>query len=166
MEVWLLDLASGEQQLLISDPKAPVTGAVFSPDGRWLAFHSHASGRTEVYVQAISPGDERHQISNKGGGTPLWSPDGRTLYYYRQEREFMAVDLSTTPDFYAGVPQLLFERTLFGSIYDFIPRFDLAPDGERFVAVREGPTKRTPNEIRVVENWFDEVRRLAPSETP
>lgn len=56
-------------------------GASFSPDGHWVAYQSNASMRNEVYVRRYPLGPEQWQISNAGGESPLWSPDGKELYY-------------------------------------------------------------------------------------
>jgi eukaryotic-like serine/threonine-protein kinase len=82
----------------------------FSPEGRWLAYHSNESGRNEVYVQPFpGPGGKR-LISNEGGIEPIWSRSGRELFY-RSGDKMMAVDIQTTPTFKAGPPHVLFEKS-------------------------------------------------------
>ena len=133
-----------------------------SPDGRWLAYHAFETGRLEVYLQPSSdatPG--RRQIVSVGGGrAPVWSPDGTELFFRSTDgRKMMAVSVSENGDLEISEPRLLFERR-----YDVEPGFhlnyDVAPDG-RFVMVKGGRFDPPP-QIRVVENWFDELRRLVP----
>ncbi|MCH8269243.1 MAG: PD40 domain-containing protein [Acidobacteria bacterium] len=81
--------------------------AVFSPDGRWLAYVSDESGRFEIYVQPFPGPGGKWQISTGGGTEPVWSPSGQELYY-RNSDQMMAVDISTQPTFTVGKPRLLF----------------------------------------------------------
>jgi serine/threonine-protein kinase len=125
---------------------------MISPDGRWLAYISEESGQDEVYVQPFPGGGERRQISTRGGMEPIWSQDGRELFYRNGDR-MMAVAVETEPGFSAGVPRLLFEGRY---ILDSHPRYGVSPDGQRFLLSRlEGETQ-----IKVVPNWFEELKGL------
>ena len=79
-----------------------------SPDGRWLAYTSNEPGRVEVFVQPFAGPGGRSQISTDGGTEPVWSRDGRELFYLNGDR-MMAVEITTAPTFRAGTPRLLFE---------------------------------------------------------
>ena len=129
----------------------------FSPDGRFLAYVSNESGRHEVYVQPYPATGKRWTVSTDGGTEPLWSPDGLTLYY-RQGDRVMAVALETSAEFRAGKPRQLFEGPFEAHIF---PNYDISPDGDRFVMVRTD--SNAPGEIHVVLNWFEELRRLVPT---
>ena len=138
------------------DERAPA----FSPDGHWLAYISNESGKNEVYVQPYpGPGGKR-LISTNGGTEPVWSADGRELFY-RQGIQIMAVAVETQPTFTTGTPQVLFA----GSEYPADPAghqgYDVSADGQRFLMVRSqqgiGATS-----LYVVLNWFEELKRLAP----
>src|SRR5262249_39741337 len=69
----------------------------FSPDGRWVAYSSTESSRSEVYVQSFPAGPQRVQISVNGGGWPRWRDDGQELFYLEPGGKLMAVDLSAGP---------------------------------------------------------------------
>ena len=85
-------------------------GPAISPDGVWLAYVSGESGRREIYVQPFPDGGERHQISTDGGLYPVWSPDGRIIYYRKwEEGQTLAVPVTTNPRFRAGAPHVLLE---------------------------------------------------------
>jgi serine/threonine-protein kinase len=147
------------------------TGPILSPDGRWLAYTSDASGRTELYVQRYPKGGRRWQISAGGGETPLWSPDGRELYYWKGGR-MMAVSVETdSAGFSPGK-----ERALPQPEFSALLAWDISPDGKRFVVVGRLATVVTVNdptvtnsspnrvearvpEIRVVTGWFEELRK-------
>ena len=135
-------------------------GPAFSPDGRWLAYTSNESGRDEVYVQAYPGPGGRWPISPQGGRAPVWSHDGRELFYHIGDA-VMAVAVQTDPVFTAGNPQLLFEGTYLADAAGH-PRYDVSPDGRRFLMIRPG----TPDEnagLVLVQNWFEELRRLVPT---
>lgn len=125
-----------------------------SPDGRWVAYASNESGRTEVYVQAFpGPGGKR-LVSTQGGGSAVWSRTGRELFYTSGDR-LMAVDITTEPMFAAGLPRLLFEgafETVLGQ------PFDVSPDGRRFLRIQATEPDPPPTRISIVLNWFQELR--------
>jgi len=141
-----------------------------SPDGRWLAYNSDESGEHEIFVQAFPELGKKVQISTDGGRWPLWAPDGTQLYY-RNGGKMMAVSVETEPSFKPGIPEVLFEGSY------FIPlnkgrNYDISPDGERFLMIEGKAAKNgerademsSRREVIVVENWFEEIKRLAPAE--
>src|SRR5262249_49881075 len=97
----------------------------------------------------------RQQISNGGGSDPLWSPDGRELFF-SSVHKLLAVDVKSEEAFSAGAPRVLFEGNyLFGRELNY----DVTPDGKRFVVVKRSDDERfMKEEIRVVLNWLEEVR--------
>ena len=136
--------------------------AVFSPDGKYIAYVSNETGREEVYVQPFPGLDLRDQISTEGGEDPVWSRDGKELFF-RWRRKMMVVAVTTQPAFSAGRPQFLFESNLSARGNSGLAYYDVTPDGQRFVMVRP---RSAPGgaEINVVLNWFEELKGLAPKE--
>jgi serine/threonine-protein kinase len=124
--------------------------ATVSPDGRWLAYSSDASGAREVYVRPFPGAGDAIAVSSSGGVEPRWSRDGTELYY-RNGQDIMAVPVRTHPAF-RGKPQ-----RLFGAGYDFLQddNWDVGPDG-RFLMVKADPNAGT--QFLVVLNWLDELR--------
>ena len=139
--------------------------AEVSPDGRWLAYDSNESGQFEVYVRPYPDTDQaRWQVSVDGGRQPLWSRDGRELFYRDFSGAIMSVPVVLTPNFSGGQPV----KTLDGSGYQGGGQFlsartyDLSLDGGRFLMlkpVRSGAT----SSLVVVLNWFEELKRLVPT---
>jgi serine/threonine-protein kinase len=135
-----------------------------SPDGRWLAYQSNESGRYEIYVRPF-PNVEagRWQVSTAGGTRPLWSRDGRELFYFVSPGKVMAVSIQRGPTFAAGNPQVLFEGRYaapqVGRVYD------VSPDGRRFLMLKESESgaEAQPPQLVVVLNWFEELKRLVPN---
>jgi serine/threonine-protein kinase len=132
-------------------------GARFSPDGKWLAYISDASGRYEVYVRPFPGPGSQWQISTGGGEEPVWSRNGKELFY-RNGTQWMVADVRTTSTFSAAPPRLLFTGP-----YVNVPglSYDVGPDG-RFVLI-QGPSETPITRLNVVLNWFDELRRLVPT---
>jgi serine/threonine-protein kinase len=135
-------------------------GPAVSPDGRWLAYVSNESGRNEVYVAPLERPGERSTVSTDGGNEPVWSPNGRELFF-RNSNDMLVVDISTSPTLSSGKPRRLFtgayERTL-----ALWPNYDVANDGQRFLMVKMLDPEASPMQINVVLNWIDELNRLLP----
>jgi serine/threonine-protein kinase len=140
--------------------------ASFSPDGRWLAYTSNESGRDEVYVRPFPRTEGVARLVSIGGGSgPVWAPNGSTLYYRGASGDMMAVPVTLEPTIISGRPRTLFR---FAGIYRMsgtATAYDIFPDGKRFIMVSE-PEEATATrrqQINVVLNWFEELRRLAPA---
>jgi eukaryotic-like serine/threonine-protein kinase len=139
----------GQESLAVAAAPAVVEGSgQFSPDGRWIAFTSNETGRTEVYVTSFPQLTEKRQVSIEGGTIPRWAPDGRTLFY-QQGRRLMAVPVSLRPSLNLEPARMLFEA-------DFLS-FEVAPDGQRFLLLTPNPEANRA-EIHVVLNWFKELK--------
>ncbi|OGD38881.1 MAG: hypothetical protein A2V45_10805 [Candidatus Aminicenantes bacterium RBG_19FT_COMBO_58_17] len=131
-----------------------------SPDGRWIAYSSNESKRDEVYVRPFPGPGGKWQVSNDGGIQPLWSKDGRQLFY-RWGDQVWAVDVQTDGGFSVFNRRKLFERPGYymGSP---IRTYDLSPDGRKFLLNKVEPRESAPiTEMILVQNWFEELKRLA-----
>ena len=127
----------------------------FSPDTRWFAYSSNESGRIEVYVQpftppgsGVAPTAGKWQISRDGGTRPKWRADGKELIFRAPNGSPMAVDITASPAFQAGIPKPLFTMPAGAGAWD------VTADGKRFLAampLQAQQTTSTP--ITVVLNW-------------
>ncbi len=131
----------------------------FSPDGRLLAYAANDSGRSEVYVRPFPGSGGKYTISNHGGTGPVWSRDGRELFYAEGDK-LMRVGIERAPRFAASAPQILFETPDF--VWERVRNYDVLPDGSGFVIVRRGAGTPATRTLRVVFDWFAELERLAP----
>ncbi|NQV33932.1 MAG: serine/threonine-protein kinase [Phycisphaeraceae bacterium] len=133
-----------------------------SPDGKWLAYVSDEQGREDVYVRSFPDLEGKWQISTEGGRQPVWAPDC-TAIYFRDGASLVKVPVKTEGGFIPGRAEPLFEDayapTLRGRNYD------IHPDGKRFLMIKkvEGGEDVPITELIVVENWFEELKRLAPT---
>ena len=141
---------------LVATPSDEFGGA-WSPDGRFLAYQSDESGRYEIYVRSMSDGS-RWQVSTTGGEEPHWARDGRELFY-RNDTKFMAAPVTTQPAFAPKAPAILFDGT-YNLRSDSGVSFAIDADAKRFLMVRPAADANVPSQIRIVVNWFDELRRL------
>jgi serine/threonine-protein kinase len=148
-DLWVLSIADRKARPLIQTP-ASESGARFSPDGRWIAYESDQSGRFEVYVQAFAGRGRNRQVSIDGGMAPVWAPNGRELFY-RKDNKMIAVDVSTTLEFASGTPKQLFE----GSFAPWAGSYDVSRDG-RFLMLQNEP--QPISQIILVQNWFEELK--------
>ncbi|HKE24306.1 MAG TPA: protein kinase [Bryobacteraceae bacterium] len=131
------------------------TQCQFSPDGHWVAYVSDESRRThEVWVQSFPAGAGKFQVSSSGGVQPRWRRDGKELFYIASDGKLMAVDVKTAPAFQAEIPHALFDPQIQGGgSAQFVFRYDVAPDGQRFLVNTEGQAEAVAEPITVVLNW-------------
>jgi Tol biopolymer transport system component len=132
----------------------------FSPDGRWVAYHSNESGRPEVWVRPFVPPGEadatagaRWQVSTAGGIFPVWRPDGKELYYLSPSGAMMAASITVTgATLEPGAPVMLFATRIVGGGIDAQQgrQYDIARDG-RFLINMEQETGDAP--ITLLQNW-------------
>jgi serine/threonine-protein kinase len=126
-----------------------------------MAYVSNESGPNEIYVQAYPGPGGKWQISTEGGTEPVWSRNGRELFY-RNGNKMMAVDVATQPSFTGGKPRLLFEGPYVPTPATF-PNYDVSSDGQRFLMLKPSESaEAAPTQINVVLNWFEELKRRVP----
>ncbi len=133
--------------------------AQLSPDGRWLVYSSDVSGQMEVYLRPYPGPDRRWQVSTEGGTQPMWHPSGGEIFY-RHENTMMAVGMRAGDPPSLSEPQRLFDQAYSYGAGITIPNYDVSDDGRRFVMVKE---ESNANHLYFVLNWFDELRRLVPT---
>jgi serine/threonine-protein kinase len=137
-----------------------------SPDGRWLAFETNETGQDEIVVRPFPNVDGgRWRISTEGGVNPLWAGDGRTLFY-RQDQAIMAVAVRAGLPSAWGTPERLFQVQQGQYLFQSGPaHVDVAPDGQRFLMIKEGGAGQTPAppQLIAVLNWLEELKARVPT---
>jgi serine/threonine-protein kinase len=154
----------GKPELFLGTPSNELV-PMFSPDGRWIADRSNESGNSEIYVRPFPAGrGGKWQISTGGGLYPIWSNNGRELFYETADNRIMVMDYTVNGDsFVPGKPRLWSEKQIF---YPSSSNLALAPDGKRFAVFPmpegAGPEKGSVH-VTFVLNFFDELLRKVPT---
>jgi serine/threonine-protein kinase len=162
------DSGGWTSRLLLATPAAEECASV-SPDGRWLAYASNETGRDEVYLQRFPRLGAKVQVSTDGGYSPVWSRDGRELFYARARPDayvggLWAVAVGPGEPPRLGTPRLLFDleaRRLWLS--SLVSGFGVARDGRfYFPQTLESPLSAEPRQLHLVQGWATELHRRAP----
>ena len=144
------------------------TNAVFSPDGRWVAYTSTDRNRARNYVQPFPPSGVQHQLPVGPNGIalqPLWSPNAQELFYNPAPGQFAWVNITTEPTFSVGNPEVV-PRPFQTGPPTARRTFDITPGGKFIGLLEAGQSvsdKPIPPQIQVVLNWFEELERLVPT---
>jgi len=118
---------------------------------------SDQTGRREVYVQPFPSGGRRIPVSTEGGDEPVWSRDGRELFY-RIEDRLMVVNVTTEPTFTVGPPRVLFKGQFAPQIAEGA-NYAVSPDGKKFLFLQPVSPEEPHTQIHVVLNWFEELKQ-------
>jgi hypothetical protein len=124
---------------------------------------SDKSGRNEVYLQPYPGPGEEWTISTEGGSEPVWARSTGQLFY-RQGEGMFVVDIAKAGAFAVGKPRLVFNADYVRSSPGLYANYDVTPDGQRFLMIKSGNRTAVTTQINVVLNWFDELRRLVPTQ--
>jgi Tol biopolymer transport system component len=173
-DLWTVPLESdgagvrgGKPEVFLQTP-ADERSPSFSPDGRWMAYSSDESGTVQVYVRAFPDKGGKRQISNSGGGYPMWSRNGRELFFETLDNHIMVAAYTVKDDsFVADKPRVWSEKQI-GITANAARNVDLAPDGKRIIALMPVETaegQKARNHVIFLENFFDELRRRVPTGT-
>jgi hypothetical protein len=150
-DVWILPLAEDVKPFPFVEDRFPETNAVFSPDGRFIAYDASESSpdlrapspeRQQVFVQPFPPTGARFQISRDGGTLPRWSRNGE-LFFQAPDGTMMSTPIKTGPPFEVATPKPLFRTELTDS-------FAVTNDGRRFLVKVPAEADTTP--LTVVVN--------------
>jgi Tol biopolymer transport system component/predicted Ser/Thr protein kinase len=128
--------------------------AALSPDGRWLAYNSDESGRTEIYVEAFGEGQGKWQVSSNGGQVPHWSADGKQLLFYDINQSILSVPVSEVGGAlqFGAAQKAVNQWTVLT-----IPFFSISPDGKRFLLERV--SQRVNQPITLITNFASSLKK-------
>jgi len=139
--------------------------AAISPDGRWMAYQSNATGRREVFVRPF-PEVNRSvwQVSNGGGRAALWAHSGRELFYISDSGELMVAEIDPGPPFVVGERRALFELRPSYYFANNTATWDVASDDQRFLMARTVvDTESEPRRFILINNFIEEIRQRVPN---
>lgn len=131
----------------------------FSPDTKWIVYGSEESGRPEIYVQTFPLSDLKFQISTNGGVQPIWSRNGREIFFLGLDGKVMSTPVAIAPRFTSGVPHALFQAN--ADILYVHNSYEPSADGQRFIVATYAGAQAPP--LAVIVNW---PRLLRPPTEP
>ena len=160
-DLWVFSIQDHKATPFLATPFNESDGR-FSPDGKWMVYVSDESGQPEIYVQPFPGPGAKWRVSTKGGSMPSWSHDGRELFFIALDKSLMRAGIKLEPELKIEVPSSLFVTRIKHSV-DMNQQYDVSPDGQRFLIntlIEEDDTAS----ITLVLNWFEELKRLAPTD--
>jgi Tol biopolymer transport system component len=156
-DLWILPMSGDRKPFAFLSTRFNESNAMFSPDGRWLAYESDESGGNEIYITPFPQGGAKWQVSQGGGTTPSWRPDGRAVFYATPDGTLMeaAVDAKGGA-VEVGAPHAFAKAHLpdFGSGIWF---YTLAPKGDRVLVLQ--PEETAPVPLTLVTHWTAGLKR-------
>jgi dipeptidyl aminopeptidase/acylaminoacyl peptidase len=161
-DIWMLDLADPEKRRVLANTTSEERVSQFSPDGRWIAYETNASGRFEIVVQALAEGGELHPVSRAGGTQARWRADSREIYFVAPGGMLMAARVTAVPGKTSGgveigTPVPLFPTQLAeGGPAIYKAQYVVTRDG-RFLIAQPRETLTLP--LTLLQNWTPAVQR-------
>ena len=147
-----------------------ITNSKISPDGKWISYVSVETGINQVYIHPYPEVDSgRWQVSINGGNEPVWRSDGKSIYFIGSEDQLLRVTNLSDSDsqFLASFPEIVVE--LDDVQINRTRNYDVHPTDEKFLFLRAPGTVGLLNadvvSLVMVENWFEELKRLVPIDT-
>jgi eukaryotic-like serine/threonine-protein kinase len=154
-DIWEHSLSRKESQPLLKT-RFNESGAVFSPDGHWIAYASDESGQMEVYVQAHPLTGVKRQVSLEGGSQPFWSHTGTELFY-RTATAMFSVPVLDAHDLRVGTPVRLFAHT---EREEWTK--SASADDQRFLMLEKAEANQS-SQLNLVQNWFQDLQARVPA---
>jgi Tol biopolymer transport system component len=157
-DIWVLPMQGGGKPYPFAATRFMETEPAFSPDGKWVAYQTNETGRTEIYVRAFSdsPGGAdaggKWMVSNASGHSPKWRDDGKALFYVVAGVGLMTVPVDTSRGFQAGTPKLMFPSA------PGVPSGDVTGDFKR-VLLTTPVEQKVSQTFTVVANWRAGLQR-------
>ena len=165
--VWTIGTEPEAKPRAVADTTAVEKHSSFSPDGRWLAYMVNNASGQQVFVQPFPTTGAKYQISNSGGRAPVWSRDGKQLFFHSPTpNRLFVMDIRADKGLTFGNPVAL---PIEDTIHPIQQRnYDVTPDGQRLVVVlpaqaAQGTANRAGSlQVNVVLNWFEELAQRVP----
>ena len=152
-DLWALPLTRGKPFLFLSGSGALIGPARFSPDGRWVAYESNASGSSQVYITSFPEHRGIWEVSTEGGAFPVWGPAGKELFFLNQDKLYVAEIAEQNGVPKPGSPELLFDARGVGQgVGNAANPFDVDEQGKKFLFISSVENTST-RPLTLITNW-------------
>jgi serine/threonine-protein kinase len=149
-DIWTLEVPDRTPRPLLNSPLDEAQPAL-SPDGRWLAYSAKDGGQWQIYVQPFPDLNGKWQVSIDGGQEPLWSPNGKELFFRAGDR-LLSVAIDGSNGFKPSAPQTLFTGNFQHESITMLPGYGVLPDGKHFLMLRSAAAA-FPTQLNVLLGW-------------
>jgi eukaryotic-like serine/threonine-protein kinase len=149
-DLWVLPLSGDRKPTRFLQTAFQEDSPAFSPDDKWVAYNSNASGRFEVYIRSFPGPGGQFQVSRNGGWAPRWRRDGKEIFFLGLDGAMMAADVTLGNEVQASVPRALFPTSLQRGSDRHI--YAVTGDGKRFL-LRLPDQRQVSTPITMVLNW-------------
>jgi hypothetical protein len=157
-DIWVLPLFGDRKPFPLVETAFTENSAVFSPNGRWVAYTTNEDGQFNVYVQPFLRAGGKYRVSKDSGSHPVWRADGKELFYLAADRAMMAIAVDTTREFtLGGVPQTLFPTLAAGGLNPS-QVYGATKDGSRFL-INTRPQQNITAPLTVLVNWTATIQK-------
>ncbi len=153
-DIWILPVGGDRKPYPFVNSSFREWFGEFSRDGRWIAYQSNESGRSEIYLRPFPGPGGKWQVSTAGGARPEWSRDGKELFFFESDR-LMRVTVDTGPALAVGRPEILFPCNCF----DSGRYYEVTPDDKHFLLIQNTQPVSPVTEIHLVLGWGGELER-------
>jgi Tol biopolymer transport system component len=153
-DIWILPVGGDRKPYPLVQSSFREWFGEFSPDGRWIAYDSDESGRSEIYLRAFPGPGGKWQVSTGGGARPEWSRDGRELFYFDGDK-LMRVTVDGSRALAVGRPELLFPCNCFESGR----YYEVTQDDKHFLLIQNAQPVSPVTQINLVLGWGEDLQR-------
>jgi eukaryotic-like serine/threonine-protein kinase len=153
-DLWALPMQADGKPIPVVNSQFDERNGQFSPDGRWMAYHSDESGRFEIYVVPFPSGAGKWQISTAGGLSPRWRHDGKELFFVAPTGQMMAASVSASATSFVSAPPLaLFQSRIVSGGADSQNKhqYTVSADGRFLINVSAASSTTAP--VMLLLNW-------------
>jgi Tol biopolymer transport system component len=149
-DLWTIELTDGATPKRIVHSSGSEAKPAISPDVKWLAYASDVSGQSQIYLTSFPDGQTMRQVSNGGGSSPSWAPDGKQIYFIAPQG-LVAVEISPSGAV-TGKPKVVYDKP-FGQSDPLGRDYTIAPDGRPLI-IEPSERRPTVSHLQVITNWW------------
>ncbi len=164
-DIWIVPFEGKQKPQIFVQTEFDDSCPMFSPDGRWIAYQSNSPGMMQIFVKEYPNGITRQITSSGRNRYPVWSADGDELFFVNQSEgipfRMMVVTIETDPHLSWSDPKMVFEGV--DVMLTDTRNYDIHPNGQRFLLIDEIDQEVDNQQINIIINWFDELKRLVPT---